>query len=100
MLPGASFGRDRRSLVPLARNALRKLRSLRHPDVLRYIDGYETDTAVYMITESVEPLTSRIGNEGQQPGQGDEWKIWGLSRVVVSVVRRSQCDSWTDCSSE
>lgn len=77
-------GRDRRSLLPLARNALKKLRSLRHPDVLRFMDGSESDNAVYIVTEPVEPLTARIGTEGQQPGQGDEWKVWGLSRVVVS----------------
>lgn len=76
-------GRDRRSLIPLARNALRKLRTLRHPDVLRFIDGCETDSTVYIVTEPVEPLTGRIGPEGEKPGSGDEWKVWGLCRLTV-----------------
>ena len=69
--------------MPLAKNALRKLRTLRHPDILRFIDGHETDTAVYIITEPVEPLTARIGPEGERPGSGEEWKVWGLSRIAV-----------------
>jgi SCY1-like protein 1 len=93
-LPSPSNGgRDRRSILPLARNALRKLRSLRHPDVLRFIDGHETDTAIYIITEAVTPLTARIGTEGQQPGQGEEWKVWGLSRIVVSEPQSSVADA-------
>lgn len=51
--------------------------------MLRFIDGHETETAVYIVTEAVSPLTARIGTEGQQPGQGEEWKVWGLSRIVV-----------------
>lgn len=76
--------------MPLARNALRKLRTLRHPDVLRFIDGHDTDTAVYIVTEAVTPLMARIGPEGQQPGQGEEWKVWGLSRIVVCVILELQ----------
>jgi hypothetical protein len=54
------------------------------------VDGSdESDKAgnIYIVTEPVQPLTARIGMEGQQPGQGDEWKVWGLSRVVVGAGR-------------
>ena len=82
--PSASSGnRDRRSLLPLARNALRKLRSLRHPQILSFRDGSDQDNSVYIVTDRVTPLTARIGTEGQEPGQGDDWKVWGLSQVVV-----------------
>ena len=79
-------GQDRRSLIPLAKNALRKLRTLRHPDVLKFLDGSETDTSVWIITERIEPLSLRIGAEGDSildSGLSDEWKIWGLCRLSV-----------------
>ena len=81
-------------MLPLAKNALRKLRALRHPDVLKYVDGSETDTAVYIITEKVVPLASRIGRDGDikptsesalETGTGSEWRVWGLSKVVNAL---------------
>lgn len=90
----SSSRNDRRSLLPLAKNALRKLRALRHPDILKYVDGSETENAIYIVTEKVVPLTSRIGREGdikpssasaQETGTGEEWRVWGLSKVVNAL---------------
>jgi SCY1-like protein 1 len=78
----------------LAKNALKKLRALRHPDILKFIDGTETDSAVYIVTEPVVSLCSRIGREGDikpnspsaiETGTGEEWRIWGLSKVVSAL---------------
>jgi SCY1-like protein 1 len=78
---------SRRSLLPLAKNALRKLKTLRHPDVLKYIDGVESDAAVWIVTERVTPLTKRLGPEGQiKDGGTEEWKVWGLSRITVRAM--------------
>ncbi|KAG5646819.1 hypothetical protein DXG03_002196 [Asterophora parasitica] len=35
----------------LATNALRKLRTTRHPDVLKFMDAVETDVNIYIVTE-------------------------------------------------
>jgi SCY1-like protein 1 len=68
-------------LLPLARNALKKLRTLRHPDVLKFLDSSETESQVWIITEQVDPLASRISFES-----GDEdAKIWGLSRLSTAL---------------
>ncbi|KAI9604940.1 hypothetical protein H4Q26_002910 [Puccinia striiformis f. sp. tritici PST-130] len=56
------------------------MRSLRHPDILEFIDGGETDSAV---TSSPNNFQS-FGKTGPtQDDQADEveWKIWGLSRI-------------------
>ncbi|KAI9787814.1 MAG: hypothetical protein M1816_007462 [Peltula sp. TS41687] len=45
-----------KSRLPLARNALKKLRTLRHPGVLKVLDAVETDTYIYIATERVAPL--------------------------------------------
>ncbi|XP_030331383.1 basic proline-rich protein-like [Strigops habroptila] len=40
----------------LARAALKRLRSLRHPNVLGYLDSLETEHTLYLVTEEVTPL--------------------------------------------
>jgi len=48
--------RARPSDLPLAQNAMRRLKMLRHPYVLRFVDGGETDDALLMVTEAATPL--------------------------------------------
>ncbi|KAK0568925.1 Nuclear aminoacylation-dependent tRNA export pathway component [Tilletia horrida] len=77
----------RRSLLPLAKNALRKLRTMRHPDVLRLIDSVETPTAVYIAVEPVRPLRSVLDSlNGSTQGQMRvEWITWGLSKLSTAL---------------
>lgn len=71
-----------RSALPLARNALRKLRTLRHPDVLKFLDGIESDAGVHIVTEPVVPLTRKLDGT---PPLSDEAKVWGLSRLATAL---------------
>ena len=73
---------SKRSLLPLAQNAARKLRTMRHPDVLRFIDSVETQSAVYIATEAVKPVGQML--EENQASQV-EWVGWGLSRVANAL---------------
>lgn len=76
--------KDRKLVLGFAKNSLKKLRSLRHPDVLKFIDGTETDSAVYIITEKVTSLSSKLDQLKMTSQTEVEWKIWGLSRIVAS----------------
>jgi len=40
----------------LARNALQKLKILRHPNLIKYVDSIETSTHIHLLTERVQPL--------------------------------------------
>lgn len=88
--PANSFSgsKDRKLILGFAKNALKKLKTLRHPDILKFLDGTETDTAVHIVTEKVTSLSSRLESLpalGKKSAASDgEWKIWGLSRIVVS----------------
>lgn len=77
-----------RSLLPLAQNAARKLRIMRHPDVLKFIDSAETATAVYVATERVKPLSAMLedatGGSSSASSQV-EWVGWGLSRLANAL---------------
>ena len=70
--------------IPLARNALRKLRTIRHPDILRFIDAVETDTVIYIMTERVQPLGRAMQNLSTKTAKDKEdWLVWGLQRISV-----------------
>ncbi|KAK4058806.1 Nuclear aminoacylation-dependent tRNA export pathway component [Microbotryomycetes sp. JL221] len=70
---------DRRQQLVLARNAFRKLRALKHPHVLRFLDGSETDSQVWIITEPVTNLTTRLDN------MSDESKVFGLLHLATAL---------------
>lgn len=65
-------------------NALRKLRTTRHPDVLKFMDAVETDTNVYIMTERVRPLQTALQAWTSRDAQEKEdWLLWGLHRISV-----------------
>ena len=75
-------------MLPLARNALRKLRTVRHPDVLRFIDAVETETCIWIATERVRHLPGvldAMSAPGQRGSGKDDYLVWGLQRVSVSI---------------
>lgn len=77
--------KDRKLILGFAKNSLKKLRSLRHPDILKFVDGTETESAVYVITEKVTNLSLKL-DEIRLSNQAEvEWKIWGLSRIVSGL---------------
>ncbi|GKT90762.1 LOW QUALITY PROTEIN: SCY1 protein kinase [Colletotrichum tofieldiae] len=75
-----------KSRLPLAKNALRKLRTLRHPGVIKVLDTVETDTYIYIATERVVPLRWHVKRKSLTP----ETIKWGLSSVAaLTVVQRT-----------
>lgn len=75
---------SKRNLYPIANNAMKKLRTTRHPDVLKFIDAVATDTTIYVMTERVRPLSSVLNNWSTKTSQErEDWLIWGLHRISV-----------------
>ncbi|KAL4248157.1 Catalytically Inactive Kinase-Related Protein [Abortiporus biennis] len=82
----SSLPRNRNTL-PLAKNALRKLRTIRHPDILKYLDAVETDTTIHIMTESVRPLGPAIQeNSSKSAQEKEDWLLWGLHRISVALA--------------
>lgn len=99
----SSHSNSKKSLLPLARNALRRLRTTRHPDVIRLLNSAETPSGVYIAVEHIRPLgkilaeMSNHGASGSSNGyskertttttqtQKDEWVGWGLSKVTNAL---------------
>ncbi|KAH9876064.1 hypothetical protein J1614_003943 [Plenodomus biglobosus] len=70
-----------KSRLPLARNALRKLRTLRHPGVVKVLDTVETETYIYIATERLSPLSWHV----KRKSLTEETTKWGLHNVAQTV---------------
>ncbi|KDQ15249.1 hypothetical protein BOTBODRAFT_108853 [Botryobasidium botryosum FD-172 SS1] len=78
---------NHRNLLPLARNALRKLRTIRHPDVLKFIDVVDAENTIYIVTERVQPLGQVLqGWASKSERAKEDWLIWGLHRISVALA--------------
>ena len=81
------YNAHRANLLPLAKNAARRLRTTRHPHVLRLLDSAETNTAVYIAVEKATPLPKVLAQTDAQRStpQRQNWIVWGLSSVMSAV---------------
>ncbi|KAK0347654.1 Nuclear aminoacylation-dependent tRNA export pathway component [Friedmanniomyces endolithicus] len=70
-----------RNRLPLAKNALRKLRTLRHPGVVKVLDTVETDQLIYIATERLTPLTWST----KRRALSEESLKWGLHNVAKTL---------------
>lgn len=70
-----------RSRLPLARNAVRKMRTLRHPGVIKVFDTVETDSYIYVATERVVPLEWPV----RRKTLSVETSKWGLFMVANTL---------------
>jgi len=67
-----------------AQNALRKLRTTRHPDILKFLDAVETDSTLHIMTERVTPLQPALSRWSTRNAQErEDWLLWGLHRISV-----------------
>ncbi|ORZ18413.1 armadillo-type protein [Lobosporangium transversale] len=70
-----------RDKLPLARNAFKKFRTIRHPDLIKYIDGVETESHIYIVTDAVTPLETHL-----RANINPNLIRWGLYKVA-NVLR-------------
>ena len=70
-----------RSFLPLARNAARKLRTLRHPGVIKVLDVIENETHIYIATERVTPLSWHISRESLSE-ETIKWGLYSIARTL------------------
>eukprot|EP00850_Spirogloea_muscicola_P018631 SM000173S03000 [mRNA] locus=s173:126339:132282:+ [translate_table: standard] len=76
-----------------ARNGVKRLRTVRHPNVLSYLhsteaereEGGVTKPTIYMVTEPVAPLADKIMELNLQGMQRDEYYAWGLNQIAKAV---------------
>jgi hypothetical protein len=67
------------ALADVARNTLKRLKTLRHPSLVTYLDGLELPTTFYMVTERVTPLRDALSDIKTN----EHHLSWGLCQVLV-----------------
>eukprot|EP00795_Rhopilema_esculentum_P003077 gene3077-1363_t len=66
----------------VAKGACKRLRSIRHPNILRFIDSYESEALIYMVTEKVIPLANFIETED---GKNQCILAWGVHQMATAL---------------
>lgn len=76
-----------------ARNGVKRLRTVRHPNVLSFLHSTEVDLVessvvkptIYIVTEPVMPLAEKIKELNLEGTQRDEYYAWGLHQIAKAV---------------
>ncbi|RKP38644.1 armadillo-type protein, partial [Dimargaris cristalligena] len=66
--------------LPLTKNAYKRFRTMRHPHMLTYLDGIECPEYIYIVTQSVIPLSAYL-----RENRHDQLISWGLYTIAQAV---------------
>uniref|UniRef100_A0AC11C0H9 SCY1 like pseudokinase 1 n=1 Tax=Ovis aries TaxID=9940 RepID=A0AC11C0H9_SHEEP len=69
----------------VAKAAFKRLKTLRHPNILAYIDGLETDKCLHVVTEAVTPLGVYLKARAEAGGLKELELSWGLHQIVKAL---------------
>ncbi|KXJ73190.1 hypothetical protein RP20_CCG016312 [Aedes albopictus] len=69
--------------LELAKAAVKRLKTLRHPSILQFLDSLETDKVLYVATEQVEPLGTYCERQAGDGPQRDLYLAWGIFQITV-----------------
>ncbi|KAK0106893.1 hypothetical protein ONS95_003612 [Cadophora gregata] len=73
-----------KSRLPMAKNAVRKLRTLRHPGVIKVLDTVETETYIYIATERLVPLRWHIKRKSMS-AETLKWGLFGVAQTIKFI---------------
>lgn len=62
------------------------MKMLRHPNILMFQDGVESDKGVYIVTERVQPLSTFLKESKDNQSQKENEISWGLYQIAVGFL--------------
>uniref|UniRef100_T1J9K5 N-terminal kinase-like protein n=1 Tax=Strigamia maritima TaxID=126957 RepID=T1J9K5_STRMM len=71
--------------LEIAKASVKRLKTLRHPNVTMYLDSLETDKMIYLVTEYVEPLVNHLHNNESNEKQHELEISWGLHQISKAI---------------
>lgn len=69
----------------IAKASLKRLKTLRHPSILTYLDSLESDKVLYLATEYIEPLASHLDKMTLDGPQKDLYIAWGIFQITRAL---------------
>ncbi|XP_075983042.1 N-terminal kinase-like protein yata isoform X1 [Anticarsia gemmatalis] len=73
------------TLFDIAKASLKKLKTMRHPSLLHYLDSCETEKFLYVATEYVEPLATHIEDMKLEGPQKELFLAWGIFQITRAL---------------
>lgn len=71
--------------LDIAKAAVKRLKTLRHPSILTYLDSLESEKIIYLATEYVEPLSYHIEKLELDPQQKELYIAWGIFQITRAL---------------
>ncbi|ERL88617.1 hypothetical protein D910_06002 [Dendroctonus ponderosae] len=68
--------------LEVAKGAVKRLKTLRHPSVLTFLDSLESEKLLYLVTERVEPLCTHLEKLPLEEPQKDLYVAWGIFQIT------------------
>ncbi|XP_023231416.1 N-terminal kinase-like protein [Centruroides sculpturatus] len=68
-----------------AKASVKCLKTLRHPNILTFVDSLETDKLIYLVTEYVESLEMHLANTTMNNDQKKLAISWGLYQITKGL---------------
>lgn len=91
--------------LEIARAAVKRLKTLKHPSILSYLDSLETEKMVYLATERVKPLHNQLAtiseiSEGSKRELYFSWGIFQITRALSFLnndgnLRHNNVNMWS-----
>ncbi|XP_048486188.1 N-terminal kinase-like protein isoform X2 [Plutella xylostella] len=73
------------TLFDIAKASLKRLKTMRHPSLLHYLDSCETEKFLYVATECVEPLATHVVDMKLEGQQRDLFLAWGIFQITRAL---------------
>uniref|UniRef100_A0AC35UFA0 Protein kinase domain-containing protein n=1 Tax=Rhabditophanes sp. KR3021 TaxID=114890 RepID=A0AC35UFA0_9BILA len=64
------------------KSQIQKLKTLKHPSILAYVDSLETGDKIYLITEECKPLKAYIDEANLSSIQYEMFVSWGMYQIL------------------
>uniref|UniRef100_A0A7M5UK70 N-terminal kinase-like protein n=2 Tax=Clytia hemisphaerica TaxID=252671 RepID=A0A7M5UK70_9CNID len=68
----------------LAKSSHKRLKTLRHPNIIKYLDGFESEELVYVVTEKVRPLIHVLQDEDDKDKNANLIS-WGIYQITSGL---------------
>lgn len=70
--------------LEVAKASVKRLKTLRHPSILTYLDSLESEKVLYLTTEYIDPLKEHLEKLTLENPQKDLYIAWGIFQITVS----------------
>ncbi|GJQ78354.1 hypothetical protein Trydic_g22181 [Trypoxylus dichotomus] len=71
--------------VDIAKTAVKRLKTLRHPSILTFLDSFESEKLIYLATEYVEPLPHHLEKLQIDPQHKEFYIAWGIFQITRAL---------------